>query len=266
MSFKDFEQTNQQEQNQQSQTDIIYNQIFTNLEKIGKNNKTLDEFVKKIGTPKDTETHRSRIMQLSQQTADIIKQTSKMIKQASSQSNQKDDFRLEKIMKDFQLIFETFKKVEKNSKLAQMKYEPKQNSQQKPKNIFNDNVEEDETSKLINDQRREELRQQQMFTEEVQFHNEIIKERDEQIQEIEQTINEVNEMFMDLAKTVQVQGIQIITIDENIDKTEMNTEEAVEELHKASRFQQAARKKSCWLLCCIVVAAIIIAVVLGVKL
>jgi len=100
-----------------------------------------------------------------------------------------------------------------------------------------------------------------MLHNELDFNDNIIAEREEGIREIESTINEVNIIFRDLAELVNDQGQMIDNIENNVSQTVVRTDQANQELTKASSYQKSARTKMCCLLLIILIVAAVLAII-----
>ena len=96
------------------------------------------------------------------------------------------------------------------------------------------------------------------------FQENLIIEREDEIRQIEQSVGELNELFRDVAHIVREQGDVLDTIDVNVENTLADTRGADVELRSASRYQKAARNKACCLL--LVLAIVLVIVVLAVVL
>jgi t-SNARE complex subunit (syntaxin) len=99
---------------------------------------------------------------------------------------------------------------------------------------------------------------------EVDFQENLIIEREDEIRQIEQSVGELNELFRDVAHIVREQGDVLDTIDVNVENTLTDTRGADVELRSASRYQKAARNKACCLL--LVLAIVLVIVILAVVL
>jgi len=99
---------------------------------------------------------------------------------------------------------------------------------------------------------------------ELDFQDNIIKERDTQIKTIQGQMVQVNEIFRDLAKLVEDQGEMIDNIQTNIVSASQNVESGLKEVKEADKSQQSSRKKLCILaiIVTVIVAVVVIVVVL----
>ena len=117
----------------------------------------------------------------------------------------------------------------------------------------------------------------QALDNEVEFNEQLIAEREEDLKEIERSILEVNEIFRDLGTLVHEQGHMLgeelfiaahlmnqflisptDNIESNVQDVTINMENATGELRQASKWQKSTRNK----LCCLMLIFAVIAVVL----
>lgn len=95
--------------------------------------------------------------------------------------------------------------------------------------------------------------------EDVDFQENAIIEREEEIRNIEQGVGDLNVLFRKVAQIVNEQGEDLDTIGANIDNTYNDTRQADIETRQAARYQKAARSKS---LCLLLILGIILTIVL----
>ncbi|KAL3198232.1 hypothetical protein MRX96_014467 [Rhipicephalus microplus] len=81
----------------------------------------------------------------------------------------------------------------------------------------------------------------------------LLVEREQRIRRIESDMLDCNQIFKDLANIVHEQGDVIDTIEGNIESTQHNTGQAVEQLRSAANYQRKYRRKTCCLLVLVVV-------------
>lgn len=120
---------------------------------------------------------------------------------------------------------------------------------------------EDRTALMQEQQEQQELLNQQ----ELDYHNRLIQEREQEIIGIEHGIEELNEIFTDLGALVTEQGTMIDNIEANVYNMASSTREAASQLTKAAHYQKSSRGRMLCLLMIllIILAVIIIAAVLG---
>ncbi|KAA8900640.1 SNARE domain protein [Sphaerosporella brunnea] len=94
---------------------------------------------------------------------------------------------------------------------------------------------------------------------EIEFHESLIIQREEEIRNIERGITEVADIFRDLGTMVNAQGGQMDMIDANIENVTQNHRAADLELWRASRYQRSSRNKAC---CLLLILSVVLTVVL----
>ena len=99
----------------------------------------------------------------------------------------------------------------------------------------------------------------------VDFHEALIIEREEEIRNIEQGVGDLNVLFRQVAQIVDEQEVGIRTIADNVENVQDSTRQADIETRQAARYQKAARNKSCCLLLilAVILTIVILAIVLG---
>ena len=108
--------------------------------------------------------------------------------------------------------------------------------------------------------RHQEQKQMQLEQDEVDFNEQIIRERNREIREIETAVVEVGQIFQDLAAMVNEQGIMVDNIEANISSAVEQTGEGVKDLEGAEEYQIKSRKK------CVVISIIVFVVIVVVVL
>ena len=110
-------------------------------------------------------------------------------------------------------------------------------------------------------QAREQKQTQLQQSHRVSHYESLIEERERNIRELEETANDVASIFEDIAVLVDEAGSTIMTIDENVSRTAMDTEAGAEELEAAARLQQKYRNRQCLLLLIVLAIAAFVVVV-----
>lgn len=67
------------------------------------------------------------------------------------------------------------------------------------------------------------------------------------LEELNKDMQSLNEMFKDTSKLINQDGEDLKRIENKITQAEDNTQKGAEELLKASKYQNSARKKVCWI-------------------
>lgn len=98
-----------------------------------------------------------------------------------------------------------------------------------------------------------------LTSEEIEFQESLIAEREAEIQEIEHGVQELNEIFRDLSHIVQEQGGMIDNIEYNIGTIATSAQGADRELFRANNYQRRAGRRG---LCLTMIVAVVVSLVL----
>lgn len=98
-----------------------------------------------------------------------------------------------------------------------------------------------------------------LTSEELEFQESLIAEREAEIQEIEHGVQELNEIFRDLSHIVQEQGGMIDNIEYNIGTIATSAQGADRELFRANDYQRRAGRRG---LCLTMIVAVVVSLVL----
>jgi len=226
-----------------------------------------------IGTNKDTSELRDKLHDVLESTRKLAKDTGEDIKKMANldggtQSDNRQ--RKQQQQKLNQQFIQTWQKFSDVAKTVMEKERATVTLARKASHSIHDDnpllkskaVDDDEEKQaFLAEDSLKKQRQQQVLQNELEFNDTIIAEREEGIREIESTINEVNTIFRDLAELVNEQGQMIDNIENNISQTVVRTDQANQELVKASKYQKSARTKMCCLLLIILIVAAVLTVI-----
>jgi len=253
---------------------------------------TLRKMSERIGTEKDTPSFRHQLQQRREEVKSNAKDLAENLKK--SRVERSDKPRYDRLMNQFQVIFNSFKEITADSiqkeRLVAARPEPKQivpeisqqdpedrkqqqrrfgganntnnNSQFQPQNGWGTQQyeqEEEEKKRRIMEQKEQEAANFKMQFESRNVDEQILKQRNEELKQLERELTGLNEMFVDVSNLVVQQGTMITSIEDNTRKTADETKTAVGELKKASEYQRSSRSK----LCCILLLAVIILALAG---
>ncbi|KAF9211044.1 hypothetical protein CPC16_010909 [Podila verticillata] len=229
----------------------ISDQVF----RISSNITSIQRLVGYVGTSKDTEEIRSKLLDVTEQTRVQVKVTSENIKYLTTFEGSGKKLEYQKVSKDFQKVLVEFQKVQRISAEKQREFVHKARL---IKNEYpeDEGVDTDDQPLMDDAQRRLQLL---VVDNELEYNESMIVQREDEIREIEQGITELNEIFRDLGAMVHEQGSMLDSIEANVASVTMTTHAAAEELVVAAEHQKAAQSKSCYLL---MIAAIVTAVIL----
>lgn len=89
--------------------------------------------------------------------------------------------------------------------------------------------------------------------------------RHKELQQVEKSITELNELFIDVATLIQSQGEIVDQIEYNVEHGVNFVSDGTDEVGKANRYKQKARKKKYLLITCLITVILIIILLIVVK-
>jgi len=249
--------------------------IASNIMKIQKNTETITKISGMIGTNKDTSESRDRLHDVLESTRKLAKDTGEDIKKMANldggtqADNRQRKQQQQKLNQQFIQTWQKFSDIAKTVmekeratvSLAKKSSLSVRDDNPLLKKVNHQQDDDEEKQAFLNEDNAKKQRQQQILQNELEYNENIIAEREEGIREIESTINEVNTIFRDLAELVNEQGEMIDNIENNISQTVVRTDQANQELTKASKYQKSARNKMCCLLLIILIVAAILTII-----
>lgn len=177
------------------------------------------------------------------------------------------------------IIRQKVEEMYKNYKIIVRKYNEKMNSalvqdqyqyQESLKNKVNSELVNDKTPLINNNnigqggeayvQEQIQVNKQnpELLETSLQYHSDLIQQRDHAIVSISQGVQDINKIFKDLDEMVNQQGEQIDSIENSIVNYANNNQLANHELIKAENYQKKKQKWSCILLVALVIVLLIL--------
>ncbi|CAF0709778.1 unnamed protein product [Brachionus calyciflorus] len=257
--------------------------ITTNIQKISQNVSQIENMNFQIGTLKDSEALRERLLQLENSTNQLAKDTNNQLKElnnfvrhSSSQSaeDRQLKFQKERLTNDLLKTLNKFQEVQKSTMQKQKE------SNERAKSNLNFNTNEDgfrlEELQSTNNQSigydsseidRFNASQNVQISMESDINLVQIKEREDAIKRLEHDILDVNMIFKDLAVMVHDQGEIIDSIESNVSNVQVRVNEANTHLESAKKHQEKARKRKFILICILtfVLAVITFLIILSIQ-
>ncbi|KAI1292437.1 hypothetical protein EDD11_008734, partial [Mortierella claussenii] len=223
----------------------ISEQVF----RISTNVSSIQRLVGFLGTLKDSQSVRTKLQDITEQTQALVRDTSQDIKDLAKFDSGGKKLEHQKVSKDFSKVLVEFQKVQRVSAEKQRDFILKARqvgSQNDYANLSDDEGGDAGDQPLINDdQRRLQLL---VVDNELEYNESMITQREDEIREIERGITELNEIFRDLGSMVHEQGDMLDSVESNVTSISMTTHAAAEELTTAAEHQKSASSKSCYLL------------------
>lgn len=225
--------------------------ITQNIQKIFQNVTQIESMNMQIGTAKDSENLREKLLQIENSTNTLAKDTNKQIKElnnyvrslsSTSPTAEERQFRIQKERLTNDLV-KTLNKFQEVQKLTMQKQKESNERVKANINNTNDNSIQMDSFTNIGGGDIEEKRDQQQVQMEQDVNLVQLREREEALRSLENDIVDVNMIFKDLAVMVHDQGEIIDSIESNVENVQVRVGEANNHLQSARKNQQAARKK-----------------------
>lgn len=280
----------------QSAQRLIQN-ITTNIQKIAQNVSQIENMNSQIGTIKDSDSLRERLLQTENFTNQLAKETNKQLKDLNtfvrlnaSMSPSSEDRQL-KIQKE-RLTNDLVKTLNKFQEVQKLAMQKQRESNERAKANFNlhhndesgiklenirgnnsgnlDDLEGGEFGSFENSRTSangQQVNQQVQISMENDVNLSQLREREAALRKLENDIVDVNMIFKDLAVMVHDQGEIIDSIESNVEAVQIRVNEANNHLESAKRHQQKARKRKFILICILtsIVAIIFLLIFLSIK-
>lgn len=239
--------------------------IRSSIARLGENVNKMNQMVSQLGTHRDTHELRVLMRETRQETNRIVRQTKDGITLLSNPTSyQNSDWRIQqaRLRKDFEAELKRLKDVSTKSIELEKAFVAKARSQQNTPNqgSADDKLvsEHEERRSLIEaEQERERDQHTLQMDNMIQYNENLIAERDEEVRSVEHDVCEINDIFKDLAVMVNDQGSKLGNIEDYITTANVNTEQANEEIDKSYIQQKKARKRTCLLVIILLTALLI---------
>jgi len=246
----------------------LHNGIRNNLTKIGNNAQDLEDLVKKIGTPEDSEPLRARYHRLQNETKVLVQHTNDSLQQLKNTPVQTDAEQRQKtqlagsLPKQYLETLNRFQEAQRNGARKEKESLDRARANSYRQQGMSDSPFVDNFVSLSGTSGQYQQQQQAVLAIEQNNTIQDIQRRDEDLRRLEGDIVQVNEIFKDVAKLVHDQGGMIDSIDHHIIDTETRVVSANQNLTKAVDYQSSARRKKFILIAVAILVLIIIVLVL----
>jgi len=251
--------------------------ITFNVQKIAQNVGLIENLNMQIGTLKDSESLREKLLQTENHTNQLAKETNKQLKELNNYvrnssgvnpTNEERQYKIQKerLTNDLVKALNKFQDVQKSTMQKQkesneraranMSFNTTSDDSIRMQTIGSSNTDQmssfQNTNKLTdfddflssNDQQKSQQQQQQV---QISMENDVnltqLREREAALRKLESDITDVNTIFKDLAVMVHDQGEIIDSIESNVENVQIRVSEANTHLESAKKNQQKARKK-----------------------
>jgi len=240
---------------QQSFVNDDFSPIFKKIEQLRNEFQTISQLSLNIGKPKDNQKFRTELEGQMASTTKLFRETQNSIKglsvpSASAYGKEKKQ-KVDKLSQDFEKFHTKYKELVRYTQNKLEEY-PLPTTKQRYSDYeqvplhsdmySNDPAQEEEALLRAH---RQQLQHQ--LTDDINFQDSLIHEREKEIEIVQGQMIQVNEIFQDLSRLVGDQGEMLDTIQSHIVDASANVETAVEEIKQASKSQQSSRKYLCFL-------------------
>ncbi|KZT28803.1 t-SNARE [Neolentinus lepideus HHB14362 ss-1] len=251
-------------QQAQSSEDAEFQKLQSSLSlqvfKINANVQGISKLVDQLGTPRDSNTLRKSLHDLTETTRAMAKRGSDDLKELAKLGAKLPHRKtpLQKTSHDFQLSLVAFQRAQ------QLSAERQRTVVEGVKVLAEEEDEVPSFEPQQQQQQQQQLLQSTLSPADLAYQESLIEERQAEIREIETSIHELAEIFKDLGTVVGEQGTMIDNIESNISSIAVDTSGAAEELTTAHEYQRrAGRRALCLMLVLVVVVAVVLIAVLS---
>ncbi|XP_038616322.1 t-SNARE domain-containing protein 1 [Tachyglossus aculeatus] len=239
--------------------------------RINSNVNSLEKSLRFLGTPSDTLELRDGLHATQQETNKTVTSSTKAIKQLSEivrGSSRQERLQLDRLKNQLSDAIQRYgamqKKIAEKSK-SLLPVAPR-SGKQSPRTPFSDLADDEKIFSGADGpwQSQAQSQDQALLAEITEADLDTIRQREEAVQQIESDMLDVNQIIKDLASMVYEQGDTIDSIEGNLETAASNVESANEQLAKASRHQQRARKMKCCLISSGMTVLLIIIIIIAI--
>jgi len=215
-----------------------------------KNNAKLERMQVKLGTRQDAEI-RSKLSKEREDTTALIK---KIIGALRDRKGNKE--LAQKLTKELETELNKFEDVCKRIETREREIMTAMGS---------DATQAEDDKDLSQEEKRQKLQEKNIDAQFLEYNEQDIARRHQEILAIERDAVEILEMFKDMRALVMEQKEGLDVVEQNIMEAKLHAEGGEKELIEAERLQKASRKKTCCILCIAtsILGAIVLAVVFG---
>mmetsp|Transcript_25362 Transcript_25362/g.29014 ORF Transcript_25362/g.29014 Transcript_25362/m.29014 type:complete len:270 (-) Transcript_25362:248-1057(-) len=114
-----------------------------------------------------------------------------------------------------------------------------------------DEIDEENSALLSKQDQRN--REDDVNLADIEWHEDVIRERDERISAFQGRVGFVNSIMREVAGLVSTQGEMLDNVDNELESSRSRTKDALHQVQKASEYDRKTREKYCYLLLCVAV-------------
>nr|BAN20598.1 conserved hypothetical protein [Riptortus pedestris] len=236
-------------------SDKVTNNIYT----INTRRKDLEQNLKTIGTPKDSQELRNNVHSKLLSANEVVDQTTKDLHQLTAIVKKGDKHQkllVDKLTNSFKEAVQMYQRVQKQV-VEKLKTHilPSEHA-----------ILDDLSQSKNNEEAQNDPNLQKALTNQLEFERGLLLEREQTMKSIESCVIDINQIMKEIGVMVHQQGEDINTIENAIETVHSNVESGTSELEKAAVYQTRRRKKTCILFGIAVVVGIVLAIIIAVSL
>jgi len=225
-------------------------EIGEQIHALAKRNAKIERMMAKLGTKADTSDERARMKKEEKQCTKLIKDIINMFKANKNADKQV----MARLTKEFDVEVKKFQELCHKTEAKEKEIMAAMGADATVEDV--ENMSEEEKR-----QRQQQLLDQNIDQQFLEYNEQEISRRHEHILAIERDAHEILEMYKDMQSLVNEQQTSIDIIDNNIQDAKAKTASAHQELLQAEEYQKKARTKKCCLL--FIALAVLAAIVIG---
>eukprot|EP00658_Telonema_sp_P-2_P065304 TRINITY_DN54575_c0_g1_i1.p1 TRINITY_DN54575_c0_g1~~TRINITY_DN54575_c0_g1_i1.p1 ORF type:complete len:293 (-),score=66.14 TRINITY_DN54575_c0_g1_i1:218-1096(-) len=245
--------------------------IRSSIARLGENVNQMNRMVSQLGGSRDTHELRQQLRGTRLETSMLVRQTKDSIQLLSNPSSyQNSDWRIQqdRLRKDFEAELKRLKDVSTKSIELEKAYMAKARGGRPVQSASSEDdrrvLEQEERRSLLHAEQEHQREQQGIQLDNmIQYNENLIAERDEDVKHMEQSIGEINDIFKDLAIMIDDQGRNLGNIEDYITSTSDNTTAATEEVQLALQQQTKSRKRTCLLVLILLIAIVVLILIVS---
>jgi len=245
----------------ESELDRLTSEVSKRLENITNYTEDLQEFEEKLGSNSDTKSFRAKMREKIDQTQKEIKSTLDVLAgidnlELKTKNEQENRNKMSKRFKD---AF-TKEKDKYTAILKQINAKEKVHIDLARRST----IKAEGTSSFANgDDPNSYSKADEMQIQEINYNEEVINDREEDVQKVKEAVNLMNEISKQQAMEIHKQGEDLEIVVDNIGSTKDNVQKANKQLETAYKYEKSSSRKNLYIcLIVMIIAAVVVVVAL----
>eukprot|EP01083_Nonionella_stella_P098086 275732_1 len=244
-------------------------EIGRNVQKLQRENKKLERYLKNIGTSSDTEEFRNNLRTEIHSMTALVKSLLSSIQDLKSQDSHHTSIKIQRLEQQFLDQYTTLSSLTKSIKSKLELHTPFQTRSSQSNNsmtnpfisdvsktggydlanvsINNETIEYENHPNMPPEEHEQPV-QTQAFIPQFDAHLDELEDREEAIHQMADDLTVLNSMYQDLHGLVNEQGEQIEVLSSNVEHAKDDVQSGAVHLDKAASHQRKYRKKMCIML------------------